>query len=103
MNVLKKHASWKKKSVRGNRMLFMTKDLSTEIMKTSRLRNRFLKKNKSLENRILYTQQRSYCISLLRKTKIRYYINLNEKKILDNKQFWKVVKSLFSDKSINKR
>ena len=99
MKVLNKHAPRKKKIVRGNQMPFMTKDLSKEIMKRSRLRNRFLK-DKNLENRMLYTQQRNYCVSLLRKTKIRYYANLNEKKILDNKQFWKVVKPLFSDKSI---
>ena len=36
------------------------------------LRNRFLK-NKTLENRMLYTQQRNYGVSLLRKTKIRCY------------------------------
>ena len=30
-------------------------------------------------------------IILLRKTKIRYFANLDEKKILDNKQFWRVV------------
>ena len=42
-------------------------------------------KDKSLENRMLYTQQRNYCVSVLRKTKINYYANLNEKKILDNK------------------
>ena len=69
-------------------------------MKRSRQRNRFLK-DKSLENRMLYTQQRNYCVSLLRTTKIRYYANFNEKKILGNKQFWKVVKPLFSDKSIS--
>ena len=50
---------------------------------------------------MLYTQQRNYCVSLLKKTKISYYANLNEKKILANKQFWKVVKALFSDKSIS--
>ena len=58
---------------------FMTRGLSKEIMKRSRLSNRFLK-NESQENRMLYTQQRNYCVSLLRKTKIRYYANLNEKK-----------------------
>ena len=78
-------------------MLILMKDLSKKIMKMSRLRNRFLKK-KSLENSMLYKQQRNYCVPLLRKTNIRYYANLNEKKILDYKQFWKVVKPLFSDK-----
>ena len=79
MNVLNKHAPRKKKIVRGNQVLFMTKDLFKEIMERSRLRNIFLK-DKSLENIMLYTQQRNYCASLLRKTKIRYYANLNEKK-----------------------
>ena len=100
MKVLSKHAPQKKKIVSGNQMSFTTKDLSKEIMKRSRLCSRFLK-DKSLENRMLYTQQRNYCASLLGKTKIRYYANLNEKKILDNKQFWKVVKPLFSDESIS--
>ena len=86
MNVLNKHVPQKEKFVRGNQMPSMTKHLSKEIMKRSRLPNRFLK-NKSLENIMLYTQQRNYCVSLLRKTKTRYYENLNKKKILDNKQF----------------
>ena len=67
-------------------MPLLTRDLSKWIMKTSILRNRFLK-NKSLENRMLNTQQTNYGVSLLWKTKIRYYANLSEKRILDNKQF----------------
>ena len=50
---------------------------------------------------MLQTKQRNYCVSLLRKTKIRYYANLSEKKSLDNKQFWKVVKPLFSNKPVS--
>ena len=34
----------------------------------------------------------------LRKTKKRYYENLNEKSVVDNKLFWKTVKPLLSDK-----
>ena len=88
--VLNKHAPQKKKFVRDNQMPFMTKNISKEKLKRSRLRYRFLK-NKSLENWMPYTQQRNYCVSLVRKTLVRYYANLNEKKMLDNKQFWKVV------------
>ena len=44
----------------------MTKEFFTRITKRLRLRNRFLK-NKSQENRMLYTQQRNYCLPLLRK------------------------------------
>ena len=54
MKLLNKHAPWNKKFVRGNQMPFITKDLSKEIMKRSRMRNRLLKN--SLENRMLYTQ-----------------------------------------------
>lgn len=64
----------------GNQLLFMTRDISKEIIKRSRLPYRFLK-NKSLQNRMLHTQHRNYFASLLRKTKIRYYANLNEKKL----------------------
>ena len=46
--------------------------------------------------------QRNYCASLFKKTKIRYYANLNEKKILDNRPFWKIVKPSFSNEAKNK-
>ena len=63
-------------------------------------RNKYLK-HKTEENRLLYTPQRNKCVSLLRKTKINYYGNLDQKDITDNKKFWKTVKPLLSDKSIN--
>ena len=44
-----------------------------------------------------YTKQRNFCVSLLRKTKKRYYENLNIKFVVDNKLFWKTVKPLLSD------
>ena len=34
----------------------------------------------------------------MRKTKKDYYGHLNEKDVIDNKNFWKTVKPLFSDK-----
>ena len=85
--MLDKHAPRKAKHARGSEMLFMTKDLSKNIMKRSRLRNKYLKNNNG-ENRKLYAKQRNYCISLLRKTKKAYYENLNERKVSDNKFFW---------------
>ena len=72
LNVLNKHAPREKKKIsRGNQMPFMPKYLSKGIRKRSRLRNRFLKK-KSLENKMLYTQQINYCVSILKKTQFRY-------------------------------
>ena len=47
-------------------------------------------------------QNKDFCISLLRKTKKRYYENLNEKSVVDNKLFWKIVKPLLSDKVAGK-
>ena len=41
-------------------------------------------------------QNRTFCVSLLRKTKKRYE-NLNEKFVVDNKLFWRTVKPLLSD------
>ena len=68
MDTLNSFSPIKKKYARDNEMLFMTKDLSKEIMTKSRLRNKYLK-HKLEENCLLYTQQRSKCVSLLRKTK----------------------------------
>ena len=87
----------REKIVRGNQMPFITKDLSKAIMKRSRLRNNFLK-NRTGENKTLYTKQRNYCISLLKKSKKKYFANLNEKDIIDNKLFWKTIKPSLSDK-----
>ena len=85
----------KKKYVRGN------KELSGAHKKRTQLRNRFLKK-RSNQNKKLYSKQRNFCVSLLRKTKRRHCANLNHKDIADNKQFWKTVKPLLSDKSKSK-
>ena len=65
-------------------------------MKRSKLRNNYLK-NKSDANRMLYKKQRNYCVSLLRKS--RTYASLEEKKVSDNKLFWKIIRPSLSDKS----
>ena len=66
-------------------------------MTRTKLRNIFLQ-NRSEENRMRYRKQRNFCVSLSRKTKNRYYENLNEKSNVDNKVFWKTVKPLLSYK-----
>ena len=96
--MLNQHAPQKVKYVRGNQMPFMTKQLSKEIMKRSRLHKNFLRK-RTEENKILYNRQGNYCVSLLRKYKRGYYKNLNIRNVTDNKLFWKSVKPLLSDKS----
>ena len=45
--------------------------------------------------------QRNYCVSFVRKAKRSYYGNLDDKKIVENKTFWKTIKPYFTDKGIN--
>ena len=45
-----------------------------------------------------YKKQRNYCVKLLKTEKKNYYNNLDTKVFTDNKQFWKSIKPLFSDK-----
>ena len=49
-------------------------------------------------NKIAYDKQRSYCANLLCRTKKNYFANININSITNNKNVWKTVKSLFSDK-----
>ena len=85
MDTLNLFTPIKKKYPRDNRMPFMTKNLSMEMTTRLRLANKYLK-HKTEENHILYTQQRIKCLSLLRKMKINYYGNLNERDITENKK-----------------
>ena len=101
VNVSNKHAPRKKKYARGNQMPFFTKELSKEIMTRSRLRNKYLK-NRNEENRAIYVKQRNYCVSLFRKSKKKYYENLDERNLMDNKPFWKTIKPSFSDKIVTR-
>ena len=96
LDALNKHAPRKKKHARGNQMPFFHKELPKAIMARTKLRNIFLQRSNE-KNRIRYTKQINFCVSLLRKTKKRYYENLNEKFVVDNKLFWKTVKPLLSD------
>ena len=81
---------------RENHLPFL-KRLSKEIMTRTRVRNTFFKK-RTEENKTRYAKQRNYCVSLLRKTKSKYYSNLDEKDVTDNKMFWKTVKPFLPEK-----
>ena len=65
-------------------------------MDRTRLRDKFLK-NQSLGNRFAYYQERNFCVSLIRTTKLEYF-TLNQKNVTDNTLFWNKIKPLFSDK-----
>ena len=98
MNILNKNAKVKKKYLRANNAPFMNKTLSRAIMNRSRLKNRFLK-NPNNENELNYKKQRNYCVNVLNKAKKKYFNSLNNRNISNNKEFWKVVKPFFSEKT----
>ena len=79
----------------------MTKVLSKSIMERTNLRNTFLK-NPIVANKLAYTKQRKFSVSLLRKVKREYFANLNEKNITDNRKFWQTVKPFLSEKNKSK-
>ena len=94
--VLDKHAPIKKKNLRANNSPFMTKQLRKMIMNRSRYKNKFFK-NKSVENWENYRKLRNECVKLTKKVKREYFENLDIRKLNDNRNFWKVVKPLFSN------
>ena len=95
------YAPCKQKYARGNHLPFINKTLSKEIMKSTRLRNKFLK-NRNDYNKREFSKQRNYCVPYVRKSKKLYYSNLDEKKVTDNKTFWKTIKPFLSDKTVSK-
>ena len=66
----------------------MTKALWKVIITRSRLKIVYLK-SRNEENCINYKKQRNFCTKLLRKTKQKYFCNLNMKDLNDYKRFWK--------------
>ena len=94
----KQTCPFKTRYVRANNSPFMNNDIYKVIMVRSRLRNKCLKL-KTEESRDAYRKQRNYCVSLMRKVKCNFYETLDPKLICDNRQFWKQIKSLFSDKT----
>ena len=97
VNVFNEHAPLKKRYVRANQAPFMNKRLSKEFTTRSRLRNKFLK-TKTDANTKVYNKQRNYCVSLFRRKK-SFFNNLDTKKIVDNKRFWRTFLVFFSDKN----
>ena len=65
---LEKHAPSKTRYTRANQAPYMNKRLIKEILKSSRLRNKFINTKSNLDRKA-YNKQRNYVVSLLRKEK----------------------------------
>ena len=66
-------------------------------MARTRLLNR-LRKFNCPENQMAYNRQRNCWVKLLKRSKKDFFNNLNGWKVRDDKQFWKTIKSNFTDK-----
>ena len=97
--ILEKHAPKKSRYIRANQAPYMNKNLHKEVMKRSRLKNKYLK-DKTFENWNAYKKQRNICVYSFRKEKKKYFSNININNVTDNKKFWKTVKPAFSEKSL---
>ena len=69
-------------------------------MARSRLKNIYNKKL-SYDNWDIYKKQRNFCVELLCKTKQDYFNNIDIKNVNDRKNFWKMIKTYFSNKGLN--
>ena len=78
----------------------MTKSLRKTIMTRSGLKNRF-NETRYETNWDKYKKQRNFRVSLLRKTKKEYFVNLNIKNISNNKTLRRSVQSFLFGKALN--
>ena len=101
VSVLDKHAPKQLKCIRSNNCNFMTKELRKAITNRSKLRYKFLK-TRNEESKRRFNRQRNFCVSLLRKNKRCCFGKLDHRVVSDNKNFWKTVSPLFSEKAFHK-
>ena len=102
LSVLDKHApETKMKYIRSENRNFMTNKLRKAIMNRPKLRNKFLK-TRNKESGRHFNHQRNLCVSLLRKSKRRFFGKLNHKVVSDNRRFPKTVGPLFSERAFHK-
>ena len=86
-----KHGPLKKKTVRGNHDLFLSKDLIKVIYRRSRLKTNLLK----ILLRLTKNTQKPHnkCVSIRKKLMQRYFSDITSNDIVTNKKFWKTMKS----------
>ena len=97
LSVVNKIAPLKSRFIRANQTPFINKEIQQAIMVRSKLRKDSLSNFQT--DKKAHNKQRNKCAGLLRKIKKAYYSNLNVKDIVDNKKFWKTLKSFFFEKS----
>ena len=102
MTVLNRHAPLKTKMIRGNHAPFMNKQVRKSIMKRNQLYTKWTKSGKE-EDKTSFKRQKILVRKQVKNAKKEFYQNLSNTDLLDNKKFWKLIKSSFTDKVILKQ
>ena len=101
ISTLNLHAPQKQKSIRANHAPFMNKKVRKALMKRNQFYNKWSKSRKQIDKE-RFLKQKKIAAKILKNAKKEYFHNLNDKDVLDNKKFWKIIRSAFTDKT-NKR
>ena len=72
--------------MRANQAPFINKKINKEIMKKSRLRNKFLNTKGDIDRKG-HNEQRNLCVSLIKSERKNFFSNINTSDITDNKTF----------------
>ena len=83
IEVLNKHGPLKKKLLRANRALYMTKTLRKAIMHKSQLETKY-RKSKTQTNLKLCKKYKNFCSKLQKKQRRKYYESLDMKNMSDS-------------------
>ena len=97
LEAIDKHASLKKKLVKGNQAPFMNRDFQKAIYTRTRLKNKYWR-DPSRENELAYKKQRNLCVLIRRKGILNYLNKLTDKSLEINKYFWKFIKPFLTNK-----
>ena len=97
LRVLDKFAPVKKKTVRVNQAVYMTKTLRKAIMRRTSLKNKYLRDKTQISERN-FKKQKNFCSRLYKKERRKFYNSLDLTNFTDNKTFWKTIKPFLSDK-----
>ena len=92
------HAPLLEKRVKGNPSEWLNVELKEEMNTRDKVKRK-ARKTKSEEDWRLYKYWRNKCNNKLKKAKCEYHKNLLEENISKPKKFWKIIKSVFPNKS----
>ena len=101
MKILDKHAAKKVAVVRGNNKPHMTNELNKAMMTRAGLKNIANKANRQ-EDIDRYKAQRNLVVRLNSNEKRNFFAKLDPTTAGKDKNFWKTLKPLFSEKSSNR-